>query len=347
VNDKGDQVEAQYIYQGERYNLVVGAAQSESDRRYDTNFLFTHSLFGDLVVDQSTSTEKIKQPRAYVYANINTTPSVTWTVGASGDNYQQGTLEEKSINPKLGVQWNVTNNVRLRAAGFKVVKPVLVNNRTLEPTQVAGFNQFFDDINGTKSERYAGGLDWQLNRDLAAGFELTERKLEEPTYDVFASTWMYEGRQEQNHKLYLYWTPAARLVVRTELVFDLFESNTGIATEFDNLPTKVTTVSLPLGVTYFSPSGVFAGVTGTYVDQTVERSASATQASGSDNFFIVDAALGYRFDKRRGMVSLGVKNLFDTKFNYQDDSYREFRDEPSIGPYFPVRTIMGRISLNF
>ena len=63
--------------------------------------------------------------------------------------------------------------------------------------------------------------------------------------------------------------------------------------------------------------------------------------------FLVDAAIGYRLPKRFGIISLQVKNLFDKEFNYQDDSYREFRDEPSTGPYFPERTVLGQISVNF
>jgi hypothetical protein len=42
-----------------------------------------------------------------------------------------------------------------------------------------------------------------------------------------------------------------------------------------------------------------------------------------------------------------VKNLFDSDFRYQDDSYREFRDEPVIGPYFPERIVMARFTAGF
>ena len=70
------------------------------------------------------------------------------------------------MNPKLGVQWNVTDNVRLRAAAFQVVKAALSTNRTIEPTQVAGFNQFFDDDAGTVSRRYGVGSDWKLADNL-------------------------------------------------------------------------------------------------------------------------------------------------------------------------------------
>lgn len=104
---------------------------------------------------------------------------------------------------------------------------------------------------------------------------------------------------------------------------------------------------MPLGIRYFFPNGVFAGIGGTFVNQEVRRSATAAFADGSDSFFVVDAAVGYRFPNRIGIASLAVNNLLDEKFDFQDDSYREFRDEPSTGPYIPDRQILARITLNF
>ena len=68
---------------------------------------------------------------------------------------------------------------------------------------------------------------------------------------------------------------------------------------------------------------------------------------GSDSFITVDAAIGYRLPNRRGIFSLQVTNLFDEEFKYQDDNFREFRDEPSSGPYIPDRAILARVSLQF
>jgi outer membrane receptor protein involved in Fe transport len=85
----------------------------------------------------------------------------------------------------------------------------------------------------------------------------------------------------------------------------------------------------------------------TFVDQEVERSEFATDGQGQDTFFLVDAAVGYRSPKRAGLASLGVRNIFDTDFYYQDDSYRETSVEASTGPYFPVRTVMGTLTLSF
>jgi outer membrane receptor protein involved in Fe transport len=77
------------------------------------------------------------------------------------------------------------------------------------------------------------------------------------------------------------------------------------------------------------------------------RSVFSTKAQGKDDFVVVDVAVGYRLPNRLGIVSLGIKNLFDEDFRYQDDTYREFSDEPATGPYFPERTIAGQVTLNF
>jgi hypothetical protein len=51
--------------------------------------------------------------------------------------------------------------------------------------------------------------------------------------------------------------------------------------------------------------------------------------------------------KRFGIISFSVTNLLDQNFHYLDDSYREFQDQPSIGPYFPERLFFGRVTLNW
>jgi tetratricopeptide (TPR) repeat protein len=351
LNAEGSQVEALYLYQRDWFNLVAGGGYSQVDRELDSSVLITNIDLGPTFsVDDETSKQDINQPRAYLYTHINAPESVTWTLGASYDDYDQDPLEETSFNPKFGVQWDVTEAFRLRAAAFKVLKPALVNNRTLEPTQVAGFNQFFDDINATQSWRYSGGFDWRLRQNLSLGGELTWRELDEPVFEEDENGKQeanLEDRRERFHNVYLYWTPLRQLGIKAEFMYDRYESEKGFSTEFENLPEQVETISLPIAVTYFNPSGFFAGVAGTFVDQEVKRSELATQGQGEDNFFLVDLALGYRLPKRHGLISLGVKNLFGEDFQYQDDSYREFRDEPSTGPYFPDRTILARIAVSF
>ena len=182
---------------------------------------------------------------------------------------------------------------------------------------------------------------------------MTWRDLDSPTLITTQSGGtdaITENQDEQRHQVYAYWSPLDRVAVNASLVYDRYKADKGDATEFGARPEKVTTISSPVGVRYFRPTGLFKTAVGTSVDQDVTRSDTAIQlgqAEGDDQFFLVDAAIGYRFKKRRGIASLGVNNLFDKDFRYQDDSYREFSNEATAGPYFPDRTVMGRLTLNF
>ena len=67
-----------------------------------------------------------------------------------------------------------------RAAIFRTLKGPVVSNQTIEPTQVAGFNQFFDDFDGTDAWRYGVGVDQKLGARAAIGAEFSARELTIP-----------------------------------------------------------------------------------------------------------------------------------------------------------------------
>jgi hypothetical protein len=228
-----------------------------------------------------------------------------------------------------------------------MVKPPLATNQTLEPTRIAGFNQLFDDANGDRSRRYGVGLDWQPLDHLFFGAEGTWRDLRTSFLDFDGETEQTNWR-EQTHRAYLHWLPLPEWVLGIELAYDRFEAERSIAT-LQDVPEQVETWSLPLSVRWFHPSGFFASLRGTFVDQQVAVTPGNFDghAEGDDQFFVVDASAGYRLPKRLGVASVEVNNLFDTGFHYQDDSFREFSDSPSIGPYIPNLQIVGRITLNW
>lgn len=51
----------------------------------------------------------------------------------SYDDYKQGDLHEQTLTPKAGVQWNVTDNLRLRAAAFRTIKPAVIATKPSSP----------------------------------------------------------------------------------------------------------------------------------------------------------------------------------------------------------------------
>ncbi|MBL8481694.1 MAG: TonB-dependent receptor [Rhodocyclaceae bacterium] len=342
--DRSDQYEAQYVQSLERGNFLAGAAQVTTRRDVDGQLQV--SLFGAPLPPTSLAKNvKFRNPRAYAYLNLQPVPAATLTLGLSGDRYSQDDgLEVHAVNPKLGLRWQLLPGLQVRAAAFQVVKPALANNRTLEPTQVAGFNQFFDDINGTRSRRYAAAVDWRAGTRLAGGLELSARQFDEPVLNGTTGDWIREGRHEQLHRLHVLWAPTERLAVTAAWTYDRYRSQGSLDPD---LPEKVDTLSLPLGLSYFHPSGFFAGARLTGVRQRVARSDLSGKASGTDTFTVTDAQLGYRSIGGRLAASVAVLNLFDREFRYQDDSYREFRDEPATGPYFPERMVQLRVTVNF
>lgn len=349
-NDAGDQYEGQYLYQGERLNVVAGFAHSQVAKRDSGAVTFFDTTYPDPIVITDASRGGIQHTSGYLYGRLRFPSPFTWTLGFNYADYQEGLVSVSSFNPKLGVRWDLTEDFRLRAATFTTVKPALVNNRTIEPTQVAGFNQFFDDHNGTKSTTYAGGFDWRLTRDLFLGGEISWRRLDDPLLKFTPDGNQaadFEDRREEVHSLYLFWTPDERWAAKAQFVYDRYRIESGVLTESGQNPEVSETLSAPITLSYFHPTGFFGRLGGSYVHQTVLRAATAPQGSGNDSFFLMDADLGYRLPRRLGAVSVGVKNLLDSRFRYQDDSYREFRDEPATGPYFPDRIVMGRIVLNF
>ena len=344
LDEDGYRVEGQYVWRQQIFSLIGGIAYAETDARIDA--LVT--LGGISLVDVSGH-ENTNHLHPYVYGNLNLPRPVTWTVGLSYDDFEQETLEVTEVNPKFGISWQLTDELRLRGALAQMIKPPIATNQILEPTRVAGFNQLFDDANGDESLRYGVGLDWQPQDDLFFGAEATWRDVKTSFFDDSLGESVLVDQWEQTHRAYAFWNPWPEWAFGLELAYDRFKAERSLLTVQDDVPEQVETWSVPLSVRYFHPSGFFAGLRGTFVDQQVAATPGnlLDRAEGSDSFFVVDATTGYRLPNRLGVASIAVHNLLDTGFHYQDDSYREFSDSPSIGPYIPDLQIVGRVTLNW
>ena len=130
---------------------------------------------------------------------------------------------------------------------------------------------------------------------------------------------MIFDRQEDLARAYLYWTPHRHWAVSAEAEYSRFKRSAEepSVTQGRALP-KVETVILPLAVRYFHPLGFFAEVGGTFVHQEVDLEPISTFTRDSDDFFLLDVAVGYRFPKRRGIIRLEARNLLDEDFLFQD-----------------------------
>jgi len=341
--NKAIQAEGAYLYSETSWNAVAGYGFTEVDvkERFRAVFPGIPGLFPpEDFRDRNSDT--ITQHSAYAYSNIEFPESATWTLGVSYDVYDQEDFNRKIASPKLGLQWDIFENLRLRVVTLRTLKPAPATDRTIQPTQVAGFNQFFDDVNGTEAWLYGVGLDARLTQDLSGGLEASARDVSEPTKE--ADGYQLNDHDERLYSGYLYWTPHPEWALRGEVALQLFENN-----DDRFVPKRIRTLTVPLSATYFSPMGFFASATGTYVNHKVNRQRNSDFPDGHDSFVLADAAVGFRFPERRGLVSFEVQNAFDKKFSYQDDNFRDERvnSELKTSPFFPERTFIARMTLNF
>ena len=98
---------------------------------------------------------------AYLYTLVTWPKPVTWTLGVSADLYDSTAagLSRDQVDPKVGLLWTP----RPGHDGPGGVLPDPEAAAGLEPDHRAdaqvGFNQFFDDIDGTPTWRYGAGID--------------------------------------------------------------------------------------------------------------------------------------------------------------------------------------------
>jgi outer membrane receptor protein involved in Fe transport len=329
--------EIQHLFRSRYINLVGGAGYFYFNAEQD---LITVSRRTGAIAFSQFS-EDVNHTNLYLYSYVNFPKNVTVTLGASGDFFHTdspATESRNQFNPKVGVTWNPFPATTVRAAAFRVLKRTLITDQTLEPTQVAGFNQFFDDINSTESWRYGLAVDQKFPPNLYGGVELSTRGLVVP-FQLSTPTGTQIQRADWNEYLgraYLFWTPHEWVALGAEYEYARFTRDKELAPRFK----EVSTQRVPLGLRFFHPSGVSAALRATYFHQEGDfrRLLTGVFESGDDDFWVVDAALSYRLPKRYGFLTVGATNLFDQHFRYQETDLRNSSIQPT-------RTVFGRITL--
>jgi hypothetical protein len=322
--------EVQHLFRHARFNLTSGVGYV--DINGDIDAITGIDLPPPILIESSIETD-LQHVNVYAYGNVEATDQLTLTLGGSGDFIDGAAAEIGEVdqfNPKFGLTWEPLAGTTFRAAAFRTLKRTLITNQTLEPTQVAGFNQFFDDFNGTEAWRYGVAVDQRLGATLFGGIEASMRDLSVP-YLAFTD----EGLEVQTAadweeyigRAYLFWAPAERWALRAEYVFERLARDVELA----DGTTGVDTHRLPVGVSFFHPCGFSSSLSATYFHQDgeFEDISGASFRSGTSDFYTVDAAISYRLPKRYGLLSIGASNLFDRDFEYFDTDARNPMIQPS------------------
>ena len=335
MDETGYGGEAQHLLRKKRIHVISGVGYFNTDRK-DAN-----TFSSDFQIRTKTD---IDHTNLYLYSLLNYPENVTWTIGGSGDFFDGGflDLDENQFNPKFGVLWDPVPSITLRGAVFRTFNRTLILDQTLEPTQVAGFNQFFNDGEGTDAWRYGVGLDHKISSNSFAGTEFSKRELEvtgvifgpEPVKQEF-------DLEEMLIRAYLNWAPFSFLSLAFEYQFEQFDR----PLEFTGpeLITDLDTHRFSIGIGGYHPSGFSAMLKPTYVNQDgkfAPQGPFGDTISEDDQFWILDASISYCLPKRFGLITLEAKNLFDESFNFQDT-------DPSNPRIYPERLIVGKITFSF
>ncbi|MGZ8249341.1 hypothetical protein, partial [Methylomagnum sp.] len=330
LSQRGFLGEAQYIFRHELVDAIVGVGQQSINARQAYQ-VYSNPLVWD-----------VDLTNAYLYTHTHFPSGVTWTLGVGVDAaHNQFIGSRNQIDPKFGIMWEVTPDTTLRLAAFRTYTRGSEVPATIEPTQVAGFNQFFDGYTGTSVWRYGAGIDHRFSPGLLMGAEISRRDLSQPSAtDLKVNSEILRQIQHENQaRTYANWAISERFAAHLEYRYEKY-----LFSGYDIYQNHL----IPVGLNYFDPTGISAGATFTYINQNYFDFVNIDRR-GNSSFGLLDLALRYRLPRRYGMASLMVNNVLDHSFNFLGQNSQSLKTgRPEETPLFlPDRTILFQLTLAF
>lgn len=355
---EGVRADLQHIWDSPGFTLVTGGSllAAEDRKREATTF----HAFGSFTVPSAGTTPADAQ-RVYVYPTWHLGAHVDLTTGisygrieyaeASGPPFDNVERHRDAVSPKAGLVWRATPSTTLRGAYYETLGAAgSADLEGIEPTQVAGFNQLFDDPMATRGRGAGMGLDHKLAKQTYAGAEVMWRELrspfgldQQPTFGGGTPNDFMTGKtREQSIRTYLYQVVHRTTTATAEYtLLDQEQDTSKFTPELRDLTDDHSrTHRVRLGLNYFHPRGWFAGLSATWRHQELSAfDAADGVVNDTRDFWIVDATVGYQFPRRRGYLALNCNNLFDQSFRYQPVGMdQRFLPDFSVGM---------RLSLNY
>jgi len=257
------------------------------------------------------------QKNAYLYFYQNIKNNIALTYGVSLDDVELPYYEDNNqVNPKLGILWDVTDSLSMRMAAFKYSKRALSSNQTLEPTNIAGFNQLYDEVNATSSKNYGIGMDYNYSAGLKMGVEFKRRENEIPT-PITLTTSGIANTKELLHHAYINWLPEDLFTLSLEYFYENFSRPIDLTLPVDiKEPKNFRTHRVPLTLGYYPNARSSFKLKVQYVNQNGVKMDNIRQPES--DFWISDISWHYKIPKSTGGINFSINNIFDQNFNYQD-----------------------------
>jgi tetratricopeptide (TPR) repeat protein len=297
------------------FRTVSGAGYIDDERDFQIEQVIVRSSAGN----------------AYVYGQWRSPDDhLSIHAGLAADWYRRkhsdraNSVTRERVSPKFGLVWSPRIGSTIRLAAFSSIRRPFVGNQTIEPTQLAGFNQFFSgfeqlygDVEGTISRRAGIAFDQTLSRNVYAGIEVAKRKLDVPSINLARDF----GWRESTGFAYLYKTFPS---FATEGAFAGWSAVAALEGEYEDIdrPQILTgsegimdleTVRVPISLRFFNDHSLSLRLRTTYVKQsgTFSVDVGFQTVEKEDSAWISEAAIDYRLPRRRGVITVGVTNITD------------------------------------
>lgn len=343
TDQSGTQLESVVYRQQGRVGLQLGGGIYHVDRRQRTLDLLRlgGAPYGGPAVVEEWDTDGVS---IYAQGQVELIPGLTGVARLGYDSLSNPYADFSTPTPSLGLMWEPTRDILIRGAVSRVLKRPLALNATILPTDTVGLTELFDEFDGTRSDQLALDATWRVTRDVTLGAQglLRDSAQKLPAgeqYDIKIT-----DPSEQAAGFSANWLASEELVVSQSLAWRRFRQQA----KDGEAPDRYWTISAPLDVRYFSPSGIFLGGTFSYVFQNAEElksfDAANYESQKRNHLVIVDGVIGYRLPKQRGTLALIGRNLLDESTILQSD---DFRSSETGDVLLTGRTVLLQLSLTF
>jgi len=297
-------VEIQYIY---NLNLIVGAGTV--DGKYSREIKNLESVIppGPPIPPETIitylSTDSSSQ-NIYFYTYLKPLNFIDLTLGLSHETYIENSTTIENVNPKIGMKVLLADKTILNIAYISSLKRNLVAKQTIEPTQISGFNQIYDDINGSKINNYSISIGYQHSQNLYSELSSNARNINFPIFS--GNKAVFHDVKENTSSAYLYYNFNSKTSLSFEYLNENFE-NKSIS------PRKLNNQYIRFGFKY-----LFNNKVSTYilVQKVEQKYRELTAVENNDKFIIVNATIEYLLSNRNGSIITGVKNMFYERFDF-------------------------------
>jgi len=341
-----DLYEIQDVLQFPNLKLISGAGHAKSpDESSIETSIFIPEL-GMIVPVSESSRSSHEHNNAYVYAILQLDG---WVLepAISYDELETDDIQDKEWSPKLGATFHLTENIEAHAAIYKNFKRYLATKQTIEPTNILGSNQFYEDLSGTISKNKSAYINFTPNDIFSFGVSGLIRDAESPVYeDLTGDVSRYDIRQTFG-SVYGAYMPTPQMALTIKYLYEDYDFSDLPSIDLNTLASSITR-SVPVAISYFLNKNWSLNLEERYINQINNLNLSVIteddlilneKISRKESGAITTFSIKRKLPNRLGELQIGAQNLFDSKKQYVGSNLDFLRT-------YPERFIFARVQLS-